>query len=112
MKYHSLMTFATPVSRSNNFDLIRLFAALTVALSHLAQHGIITNPAGVRVAEAIWELVPGVPIFFIVSGFLITNSWLNQPSWRPYLTARALRIFPALFVSTCVRLHGWRSIPR
>lgn len=42
---------------------------------------------------------PGVPIFFFVSGFLITGSYERSADIRQYLTNRILRIFPALW--TC-----------
>ena len=62
------------ISRENNFDLIRLFAALSVVASHMAQHGIVTNQATINCIAMLWYAFPGVQIFFIVSGFLITNS--------------------------------------
>lgn len=39
-----------------------------------------------------------VPMFFCLSGFLITGSALRTKSIRVFLTFRALRIFPALIV--------------
>ncbi len=40
--------------------------------------------------------------FFVVSGFLITGSWLNNPRLREYAAARVLRIFPGLWVCVLV----------
>lgn len=40
--------------------------------------------------------------FFVVSGFLITGSWLNNPRLREYAAARALRIFPGLWVCVII----------
>ncbi|KUI06083.1 hypothetical protein AU188_03160 [Mycobacterium sp. IS-3022] len=40
--------------------------------------------------------------FFAISGFLITGSWLNKRKSRTYFAARALRIFPALWVCLIV----------
>lgn len=40
----------------------------------------------------------GVYVFFVISGYLITKSWLRRPNWLPYLAARSLRIFPGLAV--------------
>ncbi len=42
----------------------------------------------------------GVIIFFIISGFLITKSWWERPNLIQYFKNRALRIIPALAVST------------
>lgn len=40
--------------------------------------------------------------FFTISGFLITASWCSHPRLREYLAARALRIFPGLWVCVLV----------
>jgi peptidoglycan/LPS O-acetylase OafA/YrhL len=36
--------------------------------------------------------------FFVISGFLITSSWLSNPRLRNYFVARGLRILPGLWV--------------
>lgn len=85
--------------RVNNFDLIRLFGAAQVAVSHGIEH--------LR-AETLFPLyhalgyVPGVPIFFAVSGFLVSLSWERAPNWRQYALNRALRIYPALWTALLV----------
>lgn len=87
--------------RSNNFDLIRLLAALQVVLSHAVGHtGLIHRLPdwGKSIFEYLTWL-PGVPVFFVISGFLIARSYENSRgdlagfSWR-----RVLRIYPALWV--------------
>lgn len=40
---------------------------------------------------------PGVPIFFAISGFLISASWERSNSLRKYFKNRFLRIYPALW---------------
>ncbi len=40
--------------------------------------------------------------FFVISGFLITGSWVHNPRLREYAAARALRIFPGLWVCLLV----------
>lgn len=40
--------------------------------------------------------------FFVVSGFLITSSWVRNPRLREYFVARILRIFPGLWVCLAV----------
>lgn len=80
----------------NNFDLIRLFAALEVVL----EHTLLTFDG-----ESVWtrmlNILPGVPIFFFVSGFLIVQSWRNVAARQPrqFFVNRALRIYPALYVN-------------
>lgn len=81
--------------RINNFDLIRLFAALQVLINHGVSHLEVELPA---LVVSILNVFPGVPIFFIISGFLISMSWDRAPSLRQYLWNRALRIYPALWV--------------
>jgi len=85
-----------PVSKSNNFDLIRLVAAVQVALLHSAGHlGIdFRLPA----LTTIIGYFPGVPIFFFVSGFLISRSFERNPKVNEFARNRILRIYPALIV--------------
>jgi peptidoglycan/LPS O-acetylase OafA/YrhL len=83
--------------RDNNFQLIRLLAAAFVVLFHsYALTGRWTH-------EPLWRLAPelnfgalGVKIFFVISGFLVTQSWLARNAVVPFVAARALRIYPAL----------------
>jgi peptidoglycan/LPS O-acetylase OafA/YrhL len=42
---------------------------------------------------------PGVPVFFFLSGFLITGSWLRHPKVGSFVTRRVLRIYPALWMA-------------
>lgn len=90
-------------SRENNFDILRLGAALLVIASH-------SYPLlGLRPQEPI--LARGydtggalaVATFFVISGFLVTRSVL-QRSCLSYLTSRVLRIIPALFVLTMLEV--------
>lgn len=92
-----MLVAGTALSRDNNFDLIRLLAAAQVVLSHSRDHLKVTIPSEIY----YW---PGVPVFFIVSGFLITASLARCESVTEYFTKRALRIFPALWVMTAVTL--------
>jgi len=61
---------------TNNFDLLRLYAASQVALHHALRH--------LQVEHADWliikitRLFPGVPIFFFISGLLISRSFENS----------------------------------
>src|SRR5450432_2177807 len=87
--------------RVNNFDLLRLLAALQVA----AVHGIgILEPTGyfARLLAAGLDRLPGVPIFFVISGVLISKSYEHSDSLRDYLRNRCLRIFPGLWVCLVV----------
>ncbi len=48
------------------------------------------------------QLFPGVPLFFLVSGFLITDSYLSSKNLKEYFIKRGFRIYPALFVNILV----------
>lgn len=80
--------------RPNNFDLIRLAAALQVVLIHAFEN------LGLPVPDWVaWtSIFPGVPIFFVLSGFLISLSYERNPHLGQFAVNRLLRIFPALWV--------------
>jgi peptidoglycan/LPS O-acetylase OafA/YrhL len=82
-------------TRINNFDIVRLFGALQVAFVHATEH--LQATAFAPVASAL-GFFPGVPIFFAVSGFLVSLSLERSPSLAQYTLNRSLRIFPALWV--------------
>lgn len=94
------------IRRSNNFDAIRLLAALAVLIGH-----------GYILTAKPW-LTPGflglpihqiaVAIFFAVSGYLITRSRLSGLSPAGYLVHRVFRILPglALVVVVCALVLG------
>lgn len=86
----------------NNFDLIRLLAALAVVCSHsYPLLGIHQEPLfDVTGYDNLGNL--SVRIFFLLSGFLITKSWLTNPQLIDYLAKRVLRIYPAAIV--CITL--------
>ena len=80
---------------------MRLLAALQVA----AVHGIgILKPTGyfARLLGAVLDRLPGVPIFFVISGVLISKSYEHSESLRDYLRNRCLRIFPGLWACLVV----------
>ena len=91
----------------NNFDLIRLIAAAEVAIRHTMVH--VAPKQFVYPLEVLFALVPGVPIFFFLSGFLISRSWERSPSASEYFRNRALRLFPALW--TCIAFATALSEP-
>jgi len=88
--------------RVNNFDIIRLIAALQVAVHHTVGHLEVGH--GSSVMLSILSYFPGVPIFFFVSGFLISRSYENNSQLSEYAQNRILRIFPALIACTFVAL--------
>jgi peptidoglycan/LPS O-acetylase OafA/YrhL len=93
---------------TNNFDLIRLFAATEVAALHVFSYlsnDIYAHPTPLQgVIIDLLEMFPGVPTFFFISGFLISRSYERVGSVREYGRNRALRIFPALYVCVAINL--------
>ena len=83
------------------FDLMRLIAALLVVVSH-------TFPLAGHPPLRIWGIEDlgalGVSIFFVISGYLVTASYLRDP--KTYLLKRLLRIEPALIASLVVTVLG------
>ena len=76
-------------SRNNNFDILRFLAALQV----LILHGVLLFGN----ANQHWFVsLNGVAVFFVISGFLVTRSWCDNPNIFSFLKKRILRIFPAL----------------
>lgn len=52
------------------------------------------------------KFFPGVPIFFFVSGFLISKSYENNSIIKEYTRNRLLRIYPALIICTFISLFS------
>ncbi len=96
---------ACSTGRANNILLLRLLAALAVLLFHCyALTGHWTD-------EPLWRLAPelnlgalGVQTFFLLSGFLVAQSWHRRPRLAEFAVARALRIYPALLAATLLTL--------
>lgn len=85
-------------SRDNNFNVIRLFAALLVLISHCYPlSGRPDEPFANYLGEYDTGGGWGVSIFFVISGFLVTKSALERPV-GVYIRSRILRIVPALIV--------------
>lgn len=99
------------MERHNNFDLLRLLAALSVIFSHaflLAENSQDHDPLMILTGgQAILGLA-GVFVFFTISGYLISQSFETTPSPFVFLAKRALRIFPGLFgcLIVCVFVIG------
>lgn len=82
-------------ARSNNFDALRLLAALLVIWSH--QFAVMGLPVPQLLHNEPGAL--GVVIFFAISGYLVTLSWLADPHLGRFAARRALRIWPGLIAA-------------
>lgn len=77
----------------NSFNLIRLLATLQVFLGHALLHlNVEVHPA----ISAALRSFQGVPVFFIMSGFLIWNSLEHTSRFNIYIKKRVLRLYPEL----------------
>ena len=90
--------------KSNNFDLIRLLAAILVIYGHskaVTQSGpndFFLDIIGFRFIGGV-----SVAIFFFISGFLVTSSALNS-TLKYYISSRILRIYPGLLLMLMVSI--------
>jgi peptidoglycan/LPS O-acetylase OafA/YrhL len=82
-------------TRSNNFNLIRIFAASLV----LFTHSYVLSGNGHSYLDSLMRIPlshVAVDIFFFTSGLLICKSFAERKNLTYFLMSRALRIFPAL----------------
>jgi peptidoglycan/LPS O-acetylase OafA/YrhL len=90
-------------SQPNNFDSLRLIFAVLVILSHSFP---LATGLG-NADEPLYRLTHGqitlgnisVWAFFVISGFLITQSWQRSPKVGKYLKRRICRIYPGFVVA-------------
>lgn len=89
--------------RQNNFDALRLVAAISVIFSHsflIAEGTQNREPLILLTGNQSILGLAGVFVFFAISGFLVTQSFEQTGHAWHFLAKRALRIFPGLFVAT------------
>ena len=83
----------------NNFNFLRLFAALMVIYGHTsAVTG--NGPQDIFLQYIGFKFIGGiaVDVFFLISGFLITASAIHSKSLKYYIVSRIFRIYPALII--------------
>src|SRR5262249_23034244 len=98
-----------PLDRRNNFDALRLLAASAVIFSHaflLATGEEAGEPLmSLTGGQAILGIVGGF-VFFVISGYLVTQSWEETGSLPRFAAKRALRLYPALAACLLVLTFG------
>lgn len=94
---------------------LRAFAALAVVLLHAGGAGLKElGPAGTAWVEMAGR--GGVYVFFVISGFSVSASYLAAPSYGDYLARRFWRIAPlyyawiAIVVAGLVPPSGWAAV--
>lgn len=79
----------------NNFDAVRLVAALAVLASHLC---LVAGRPEPGLFGPITLGAAAVLVFFSVSGYLVASSWAADPKLWRFAARRFLRIWPAYAV--------------
>jgi peptidoglycan/LPS O-acetylase OafA/YrhL len=83
------------LKHDNNFDLLRLLAASEVAAVHSFDFLHLPFPG-----RDYALLFPGVAVFFVISGFLITGSYVGSGRQTgKYALNRFLRIYPGMWLN-------------
>lgn len=86
--------------QTNNFDLIRVVTAVLVLTNHSLAH--------LQLPVAGWYTVvqqfQRVPMFFVMSGFLLSASFERNSNLKQYFTNRLARIYPALWMCLLISI--------
>lgn len=97
--FRGISAYFTPTEtvspKVNNFNIIRFIAAFMVIYGHM---GAIMGQPRLQILGQVVSTI-GVRIFFIISGYLITKSYLSDSHFGRYMIRRSFRIFPALIVA-------------
>jgi peptidoglycan/LPS O-acetylase OafA/YrhL len=94
------------VTHDNNFNFIRLVLAIFVLLSHAPE--LIDGDRHRELLTTIFHTISfgelAVNGFFLLSGYLILQSWQRQPRFGNFLKKRILRIYPGFIVASLVSI--------
>ena len=86
---------------TNCFNTIRLLAALHVVWIHAATLFELSDNWGIG---KILAFFPGVPVFFVLSGYCIWFSICRSTSFGEYCKKRFWRIYPELWLAVAIEL--------
>ena len=96
----------TNISHENNFGFLRLLFAYLVIISHSSEL-VYNSPL-----RELFHMITGsvtfgmlaVDGFFLISGYLIYQSYENSKNFSSYMVKRVLRIFPGFIVASFLSL--------
>jgi peptidoglycan/LPS O-acetylase OafA/YrhL len=96
-----LLIAHAPPFRRNNFGVLRILLALQVIVAHSPEviDGNRSRELLTRVFGTLSLGEAAVDGFFLVSGYLITKSFVERPEALPYIIRRLARIVPGYLVS-------------
>ncbi|HEX2297645.1 MAG TPA: acyltransferase [Pseudonocardiaceae bacterium] len=87
---------------STGFGWLRMIGSLIVVVDHSAP---LTDASRLTIFPTSWNLSPGYIAlmgFFAMSGYQISDSWRQDPSWWRFSVKRVLRLWPPLLVVVIV----------
>lgn len=82
----------------NCFNFIRLYACINVLLFHMGS----SMNYKIPFLNSLVNPINGVPVFFLLSGFLIWLSLDRNFKFKHFYTKRILRLFPELWISIAI----------
>lgn len=86
--------------RNNSFNLIRMYACINVLVIHLALYMGVKVP----IVNDFARELNSVPVFFLISGFLIWMSLERNDGFKQFCKKRVLRLFPELWISIIIEI--------
>lgn len=88
------------MQRKDNFDFLRFVASIFVIIAH-SYHLLKENPQEplTRLTGGIHFGALGVYIFFVISGYLVIQSYERHPNFLSFFRNRIIRIFPAFIAA-------------
>jgi peptidoglycan/LPS O-acetylase OafA/YrhL len=92
------------MKQDNNFNLVRLILSTAVLLSHAAALSGTLIPAQ-ETFSGPWDIGFGgaaVQLFFAVSGYLVTQSYMRRGSLLAFSANRFLRLTPGLIIASLI----------
>ncbi|OAN54683.1 hypothetical protein A6A04_12220 [Paramagnetospirillum marisnigri] len=90
----------------NNFGLMRLVFASLVIVSHAPEmlDGTSDREPLVRLFGTLSFGEFAVDCFFLISGYLVSSSYISDPSLRNFAVKRLLRIYPAFILAYLISI--------
>jgi peptidoglycan/LPS O-acetylase OafA/YrhL len=90
------------VSHDNNFNFLRVLLSTLVLLSHSSE--LIDGDRRREILTNIFHTISfgelAVDGFFLLSGYLIVQSWQRKPRFLDFMKKRILRIYPGFIVAS------------